>query len=634
MYKICFFLVGFLIISCGQPANRPSGNLKNPGSSWVAYGGDPGGQRYVALDQINLSNVRNLSIAWMYRTGEMGQNSSISEKLTFEATPIMFDGRLYLCTAYGKVIALKPATGEEVWTYDAKINRTKSFSELTSRGVSTWINEDLSETETCHKCIVFGTIDGRLIKLDAVSGSPCHDFGNQGIVDLHQDIYVPSPPDHQVTSPPAIINNLAIVGSSIGDNWQADIGSGVVRAYDLKTGQKIWSWDPLSPSREMFKGPVGAANAWSVISVDQERDLVFVPTGSASPDFYGGLRPGNNEFANSVVALRASSGEVVWHFQTVHHDLWDYDVAAQPALVDIRRQDKVTPAVVQATKTGNLFVLDRETGQPVYPVEEKPVPVSDIPGEYTSPTQPFSSLPNLMGLIPNQVDQLWAEEHTEKKNSLEFIEEARFEGIFTPPGMRGTILYPGNGSGINWGSVAFDPDNQLLVTNTCRYATYVELFPTEQYQEVSQNSPGFEVSRQSGTPYGMRRKTLISNGHLLNAPPWGTLAAVNLSTGLLEWEIELGKSDHQPYGLPNAGGPMVTKGGLIFIAATLDKKFRAYNLANGNMVWETELPRCGIATPMSYLDETGRQFVVIAAGGHGKMGTETGDFVVAFALPN
>ncbi|WP_430907882.1 pyrroloquinoline quinone-dependent dehydrogenase [Maribacter sp. 2-571] len=602
-------------------------------ASWYAYGGDAGGNRYVRSDQINSENVMDLKPAWTFRTGELGQNSSIAEKLTFEATPIFFDNRLYLSTSYGKVFALDPTSGTELWSYDPKIDRNASFSELTSRGVSSWTDPDLHADEACKKCIVLGTIHAKLIKLDAITGKPCKNFGKKGVVDLYEGVFVAEKGDYQTTSPPAIYQDLAITGSSIGDNFNADTGNGSVRAFSLRTGKLVWSWDPLAEARSTFKGPVGAANAWSVLSVDVARDLVFVPTGSASPDFYGGYRPGDNRYANSVVALKASTGQLVWHFQTVHHDLWDYDVAAQPALVEIRKDGKIIPAVVQATKTGNLFVLHRETGEPIYPIEERTVPQSDIPGEETAPTQPFSSLPNLMGQVPLTAATVWGKTPEERQKNARFIAKFRNEGLFTPPSVQGSVLYPGNGSGTNWGSVSYDMENQLLIANTCRFATLVELFEQDEFVGKRADSKGFEVSRQRGAPYAMRRRTMIGeSGTLMNPPPWGTLAAVNLSTGQLEWETALGTSEDGLSGLPNAGGSIVTAGGLVFIAATFDKKFRAFSSADGTVLWETELPRCGIATPMSYVDKNGKQFVVIAAGGHGKMGPEIGDFLMAFSL--
>lgn len=627
-----YVLVSLLSLFYSCHSQPPSAENRVVETFWSSYGGDPGGNRYAPHGEINPDNVAQLEKAWTYRTGEIGEGSSIRQKLTFEATPIHFNEHLYLSTAYGKVIALDPTSGGEVWTYNPGIDRTASFSELTSRGVSSWTNPELEDDDPCKQCIVYGTIHSKLIKLDANTGIPCQGFGNSGVVDLYQGVFVPEPGDFQVTSPPAIIDNLAIVGSSIGDNFQANTGDGTVRAFELATGRLVWSWDPLGNERKNFNGKVGGANAWSIISADPKRDMVFVPTGSASPDFYGGFRPGDNRYANSVVALQASTGELLWHFQTVHHDLWDYDVAAQPALVDIRKDGEIIPAVVQATKTGNLFALHRETGKPIYPIDERPVPQTDIPGETTSPTQPFSTLPNLMGQKPMTRDNIWGVTDAERTKNYDYVKDLRNDGIFTPPSLQGSVLYPGNGSGVNWGSVAFDKERQLLIANTSRYATYVQLFATEEYDNIDDD--GYEISRQRGAPYGMRRQTMISEeGNLMNPPPWGTLAAVNLSTGKMEWEIELGKSEEQPHGRANAGGSIVTQGGLIFIAATFDRKFRAYNIENGSLVWEDELPRCGIATPMSYKGKNGKQFIVIAAGGHGKIGAEIGDYLVAYALP-
>lgn len=625
-------LVSILLIGCTNQIKDIPDSKNKLNTQWSAYGGDGKGNRYVAHDQINHDNVAKLEISWTARTGEVGQNSRIKEKLTFEATPIYFQDQLILSTAYGKVLSLHPSTGNAIWIYDPKIDRASSFSELTSRGVSSWVNEGLDDGDACKYCIVYGTIDAKLIKLDALTGMPCKKWGSHGQINLHAGINVPEPGDHQITSPPAIINDLAIVGSSIGDNFQSDTGSGVVRAYNLISGELVWSWNPLLAERENFTGPVGAANAWSVMSVDKERDLVFIPTGSASPDFYGVNRPGNNQYANSIVCLKASNGKMKWHFQTVHHDLWDYDVAAQPALVDINKDGKEIPAVLQATKTGNLFLLHRETGAPIYPIEERVVPASDIVGEVASATQPFSSLPNIMHTDSLKYDMDKVKELL--TNGMDFI-KIRNEGIYTPPSLHGSIMYPGNGSGVNWGSVSFDHHSQLLITNTSRFATFVQLFPRDEYDSKEKMSRGFELSGQRGTPYGMRRTTMTyRDGTLLNPPPYGTLVAVNLSTGNVAWEKTLGKSEASPFGLTNSGGSIITQGGLIFIASTPDNMFRAFRLSDGELLWETKLPRAGIATPMSYIDENGKQFVVIAAGGHGKQGLPTSDFVVAFALPN
>jgi len=633
--------LAFLIILFGCNNNAPQETIDNLSytspqySSWYAYGGNTYGNRYSESEEISKNNVADLEVAWTYNTGELGQNSAITEKLTFESTPVIFGGHLLLSTAYGKVIALNPETGEEQWVFDPEVNRQIKFSELTSRGVSVWIDSSGKSTDECAESVFIGTVDSRLIKLDVKTGKPCASFGKNGTVNLSKGLNNKSESDYQVTSPPTIINDLVVVGSSIGDNWHADTGSGVVRAYSAKTGALRWSWDPLAASRDQFTGPVGAANAWSVLSADPDMGLVYVPTSSPSPDFYGGFRPGDNKYANSVVALHAETGKVKWHFQTVHHDLWDYDLAAQPILVELTRDGKTIPALVQATKMGSLFVFNRETGEPIFPIEERPVPASTIPGEYTSPTQPFSSLPSLMPTGPLTKDHVWGLTKEEQAENLAYFEQYRNEGIFTPPSLEGTIMYPGNGSGVNWGSVAFDPDRNFVIANTCRYATLVQLIERDSFEETSAEGGNYEYSKQRKSPYGSRRTTLVSSaGNLRNPPPWGVLTAMDLSKGEKAWEVNIGNASGLNVGLPNFGGPIVTKGGLIFLGATTDNAFRAFDIDTGKVLWETSLPRCAIATPMTYTAPSGKQFVVTAAGGHGKAGLEIGDFVYAFALPD
>jgi len=617
------FLLGILLSNCLDTQSSQESDHSSY-SDWHAHGGDAGGTRYAQLDQVNRINVQRLERVWTYRTGELGQGSPVKEKLTFEATPILFDGTLYFSTAFGKVIALDPETGEECWVYDPKVDRTKRYSEVTSRGVSVWHNAEVNNSRAGR--IFIGTIDARLIAIDAATGVPCEDFGDDGQVDLTEGLGVKSRVDYQVTSPPAIINDLVVVGSSIGDNWHADTGHGIVRAFDARTGVLRWAWNPLR-SDEEYTGPVGGANAWSIISADPERNLVFVPTSSPSPDFYGGLRSGDNRYANSVVALRASTGAVVWHFQTVHHDLWDYDIAAQPVLVTITHDGQRIPAVAQATKMGSLFLLHRETGQPIFPVEERPVPQTDVPGERTWETQPFSTLPLLMPQGPLTSADAWGRTDTEREENRELMGKHRSNGIFTPPSLEGTIMYPGNAAGTNWGSVAFDPERQLLVANTSRIATLVQLIPRGSFDQTRREEGDFEFGAQREAPYAMKRKTLF-----INPPPWGTLAAVDLSSGEMRWEVPIGEVNGQTIGLPNAGGPMITAGGLVFLGATIDSMFRAFDIDTGEVLWNTELPLSAIATPMSYeLDE--KQYIVIAVGGHGKMGLSTGDYVMAFALP-
>ncbi|HEY3139200.1 MAG TPA: PQQ-binding-like beta-propeller repeat protein, partial [Blastocatellia bacterium] len=377
----------------------------NRDAEWPAYGRDPGGSRYSPLSQINRENVKNLKVAWTYRTGAADVKGRSVGNAAFEATPILVDGVLYLSTPFNQVIALDPEKGTERWGYDPKVDLTKGYSEVTCRGVSSW-----ADGRTGKRRIYVATIDARLIALDASTGALCNDFGDGGQVDLTRDVRLVDRGDYEVTSPPAVIGDLIIVGSAIGDNRGVELERGVVRAYDARTGKLAWSWDPIpkqadDPARKSWSGDsanrTGAANAWSIISVDPVRGLVFVPTSSPSPDFYGGERKGNNEYANSVVALRAATGKVLWHFQVVHHDLWDYDVASQPMLITVKRNGRDIPAVAVGTKIGHIFVLHRETGKPLFPIEERPVPRSTVPGEEASPTQPFPKLP--AAIVPQKL---------------------------------------------------------------------------------------------------------------------------------------------------------------------------------------------------------------------------------------
>lgn len=599
-------------------------------ADWSAYGGDAGGTRYSPLKQITRQNVTRLKAAWEYHTGALDPKSELNKKAAFEATPIMIDGTLYVSTPFNQVIALDPATGKERWKYDPDVDRTHEYSEVTSRGVSTWLDPQRKPGDPCRRRIIFGTIDARLIAVDAATGKVCDGFGQ---IDLTRGVGLKDRGDYQVTSPPAIVGDLVITGSSIGDGRRADSERGVVRAYHARTGKLAWSFDPLPASLTN----AGAGNAWSIISADPERDMVFVPTSSASPDFYGGERPGNNGYADSIVALRASTGQVIWAFQVVHHNLWDYDVASQPSLLMWGR----TPAVAVTTKIGHFFVLDRLTGKSLLPIEERPVPQSKVPGEQTSPTQPFPnydvlapqkfSAEDAWGLTPQ--DQAWC------KSRLEGL-DAR--GLFTPPSLEGTIIFPGNVGGVNWGSGAYEPERGLLIVASDRLSTIVKLIPQdklgEEVQKARQNRFEMEVGRQRGTPYAMMREHLRApSGLPCNPPPFGELIAVDLASGKKKWSVPLGSIP-----LPNGksipgglamGGPIVTGGGLIFVAATTsEQKLRAFDVDSGRELWAGDLPASAQATPMTF-SIGGKQYVVICAGGHGKAGSKMGDSVIAFALP-
>jgi quinoprotein glucose dehydrogenase len=637
---------------CVASAAPPGRQSDEDEAQWGSYGGDPGGNRHSPLVQINRKNVTQLEIAWTYRTGELGADFARSDSITFEATPILVRDSLYLSTATNIVIALDPATGAQRWRYDPRIDRTRRYSEATSRGVSSWIDESADPAAPCAHRILMGTLDARLIALDGRTGRPCRDFGSGGKVDLNEGVRSTSKGNYLVSSPPAIYRNIVIVGSAVGDNAAVELPRGIVRAFDVRSGKLLWSWDPIptsaaDASRRGWQAQsaqrTGAANAWSILSVDAGRGLVFVPTGSASPDYYGGERIGDNLYANSLVALHATSGEVVWYRQLVHHDLWDYDVPAQPMLIDIERDGKSIPAVVQATKTGMLFVFDRETGEPVFEVVERPVPQSDVAGEQISPTQPFPATPALVSQAAVTPHDAWGLTFYDRGKCRDLISKYRSEGIFTPPSLQGTILSPGFAGGVNWGSTAFDSERQLVIAAVNHVPMVVTLVPREQFDAARKSEawPDSEFSAQAGTPYGVRREILASPfGLPCTAPPWGTLAAVDLRRNAIRWQVMLGSTrDMTPWfvpsptlGMPNMGGPMVTDGGLAFVGAAMDNYLRAFDVDTGRELWKGRLPAGGQATPMSY-EMNGRQFVVIAAGGHGKLGTKRGDYVVAFALP-
>jgi quinoprotein glucose dehydrogenase len=618
-------------------------------SEWSSYGG-PGGQKYSELAQITAANVSKLNVAWTFRTGDAYQPKG-GRSTAFEATPLYVDQTLFVATPLGHVFALDPTAGQVRWSYDAKVNRDAGFGDFATRGLSTWVPPN------GHRRLYLATIDARLIALDAASGKPCPDFGDNGTVDLRNGLRIPirDYSSYEETSPPAIAANTVIVGSGVADNASVSQPSGEVRGFDVRTGRLKWTWDPIpqdprAPGGNTWQdggaARTGAANAWSIIVADEQRGLVFVPTGSASPDYYGGERKGSNLFANSIVALRADTGKMVWAFQTVHHDLWDYDVASPAVLFDVRRNGKTMPAVAVGSKTGNLFILNRETGEPIFGVEERKVPQTDVPGEQSSATQPFPVLPK--PLVPQAKitpDDAWGYNDQDRAWCRAEIAKLRSDGIFTPPSVRGSLFVPGNVGGMAWGGEAFDPKHRLLILPLNNLPAQARLIPRAQFNEEAKRgreiAGDWEFAAQSGTPYGMARRFFLTPKRVpCTAPPWGTLAAIEADTGAVRWQVPLGQlpwladvPGSEKWGSISLGGPLVTAGGLVFMAGTLDAAIRAFDVTQGRELWKGKLPASARATPMTFLGPDGKQYVVIASGGHGLEGLPSSDTLVAFRLP-
>jgi quinoprotein glucose dehydrogenase len=625
---------------------------------WHANGRDAFGTRYSPAAVITPENVARLEVAWTYRTGEAEARFATRRPASFQATPLVSEGTMFVGTPLGRVIALDAATGRELWVFDPQIRRDIQYGDFANRGVSLHVDERAAQDAPCRRTILIANAQSQLVAIDARDGTRCAAFGDNGAVDLTRGLRIApfEPASYSMTSPPVVVNDVVVTGSSVADNTLPTLPSGEVRAYDARTGALRWSWDPVpqdprDPAYGDWRGELahgtGAANAWSILAADAARDLVFVPTGSPAPDYYGGLRLGDNRYANSITALRASTGELVWSFQTVHHDLWDYDNASPPALVTIVRDGVDTPAVLQATKTGMLFVLHRETGEPLFPVEERPVPASRIPGEEASPTQPFTV--GIAPLSPHSLalDDVWGATDEDRVACRTMIEPLRNEGIFTPPDTRGTLVLPSNVGGAHWGGLAWDPARRIAVIPVNHVAAEVQLIPRDSVDlaaaraESERLGLGYEYNVMRGTPYVMRRRILLSpSGLPCSPPPFGTLVAVSLDSGKHLWQVPLGSMERMvPPGTPlppewgsiNLGGPIATAGGVVFIGAALDRALKAYDIETGRELWRGALPESGRATPMTWQSEEGEQFVAIAVGGRGAFGD--GDYVVVFRLP-
>ena len=610
-----------------------------PGASWPVYGHDAAGTRFSPLRQIDRANVSRLRVAWIAHTGDRADGSRSPVRSGFEATPIVTGGTMYLCTGLDRVLALDPTTGREKWAFDPHLDLRVHYGDgLICRGVAVWPAPAATRGRAEPRRIFLATNDARLIALDAATGRPEPRFGDNGEVRLDAGVVVRRAGEYHMTSAPTILGDVVVVGSAIDDNDRAVMPSGIVRGYDARTGRLLWTWNPVPHAAG---DRTGAANAWAPMTADPRLGLVFVPTGSASPDYYGGSRPGDGADADSVVALAARTGRVAWRFQLVHHNLWDYDTSVQPTLLTLRRQGRSLSAVLAANKTGFLFFLDRATGRPIDPVVERPVPATDVPGEQAARTQPFPGdglmLAPIAPLRPNEV---WGLTPSDRAWCRQAVAGLRNQGIFTPPSVRGSLVIPGNIGGMAWGGAAVDAGSGLLYLNVNNVPAVIRLIPRAEYDAYRRAHPGPEYADQQGTPYALSREFLLTPKKLPCAPPpWGMLTAVNFNTGKIAWSVPLGDW----FGLPtavaerdgalNLAGPIVTAGGLVFDASSLDRHLRAFDARTGRLLWQADLPFTAPATPMTYMGADGRQYVVIAAGGHPKLPGDVGDALLAFALP-
>jgi quinoprotein glucose dehydrogenase len=607
-----------------------------PAFGWDHWGADLGGSRFSKLDQITPANVGHLVPAFVFHTGDLAARPrELMARTKLEATPLFVEDSLIFCSPFNEVIALDPGSGAPKWRYDPKISPAqRPANRYNCRGVTYWVDIKAAENATCRARIFMGTNDARVIALDAKTGIPCADFGDHGEVRLDTAKPLLWPGEFQITSAPVVSRDVVVVGSSISDNVRVDGPAGTVHAFDARSGKPRWSWDPLV--RDGIEA--GAANVWAPMSADEARGLLFVPTSSPSPDFWGGKRPGDDAHANSVVALRTETGELAWSFQTVHHDVWDYDEPAQPTLTRIDTGAGLRDVVIQPTKQGFVFVLDRDTGRPVWPVEERAVPQGGAEGERLSPTQPFPT--HVPALLPQQfsaADIFKPLLGLGSGTCEQQLSGLRNEGLFTPPSTQGTLVYPMTGGGVNWGGAAFDPVNQILYANVSRAIHIIKLIPRAGV-EALKPPKGFDLGEQRGAPFAMTRRLALSPlGLPCNKPPWGETVAVDLKGGKILWRSTVGTSeDIAPLGIafkggmPLLNGVAITAGGLVFTGA-MDAYLRALDAKTGEELWQGRLPVPGVANPMTYVWK-GEQYVAIAAGGHSEAGTTIGDSLVAFRL--
>ncbi|WP_414815825.1 glucose/quinate/shikimate family membrane-bound PQQ-dependent dehydrogenase [Rhizobium sp. IY2] len=618
-----------------------------PDGEWHQYGRTPFGQRYSPLDQITAENVSTLKEVWRYQTGDVKRPEDVGET-TYQVTPLKVKDTLYLCTPHNWAITLDAKTGKEKWKYDANSGMNPDRQHQTCRGVTYYADPTVAAGQPCAERVYLPTSDARLIALDAADGKICTSFADQGVLHLEAGMRYNPAGYYYSTSPPVAVAGKIIIGGAVNDNYSTQEQSGVIRAFDINTGALIWNWDSGNPdvTTPLANGQTyttNSPNSWSVFSVDEALGMVYLPLGNQVPDQLGINRSDNVEkFSSSIVALDIATGQLRWVRQTVHHDLWDMDVPAQPVLIDLRKQDGTTvPALVGPTKQGDIYVLDRRTGEPIIPVKEIPAPGGAVAGDHTSPTQPISDL--TFSPEPLQEKDMWGVSLFDQLACRIDFHRYRYEGRYTPPSLKGTIVYPGNFGTFNWGSVAVDPERQIMFGMPTYLAFTSRLVPAADIPPRGQDEKGSEqgLNRNDGAPYGVFMGPFLGLLKIpCQAPPWGYVAGVDLRTGKIAYMHKNGTvHDMTPLplpfkvGVPGIGGPMLTKGGVAFLGAAVDNYLRAYDVTSGRQLWQGRLPAGGQATPMTYMADDNKQYVVMVAGGHGSVGTKPGDYVIAYTLP-
>ncbi|WP_377706612.1 glucose/quinate/shikimate family membrane-bound PQQ-dependent dehydrogenase [Pseudomonas protegens] len=637
-----------------------------PDGEWQAYGRTEFGDRYSPLKQITPANIGKLQEAWRIRTGDMPTDKDPVE-ITNQNTPLKVNGKLYACTAHSKVLALDPDTGKEIWRFDPQIQGPngddfRGWAHMTCRGVSYYDEANFKNADaisqpatlspagqaiatSCPRRLFLPTADARLIAINADTGKVCEDFGTKGAVDLKAGIGPFTPGGYYSTSPAAITRNLVIIGGHVTDNESTNEPSGVIRAFDVHDGHLVWNWDSGNPD-ETTPLPEGktytrnSPNMWSLASVDEKLGMVYLPLGNQMPDQWGGNRTaGAEKFSAGTVALDIDTGKLRWNYQFTHHDLWDMDVGSQPTLLDMKTADGVKPALIQPTKQGSLYVLDRRDGTPIVPIREVPAPTGAVEGDHTAPTQARSDL----NLLPPPLDEkaMWGATPFDQMLCRIQFKELRYEGQYTPPSVQGSLIYPGNVGVFNWGSVSLDPVRQLLFTSPNYMAFVSKLVPRAEVAAGSKReSETSGVQPNTGAPYAVIMHPFMSPlGVPCQAPAWGYVAGIDLTTNKVVWKHKNGTSRDSspipiglPMGVPSMGGSMVTGGGVGFLSGTLDQYIRAYDVKNGKELWKSRLPAGGQATPMSYTGKDGKQYVLVVVGGHGSLGTKMGDYIIAYKL--